>query len=79
MPVYAKLTVLQTYVAELDVLLAQMAQTEACRSELEEKVFEIEEKEDNHTVYLEAHLERLSLAQEDKKLNDDSEGKGAKV
>ena len=56
-----------------------MAQIEACRSELEEKVLEIEEKEDNHIAYLEAQLENPSWVQEDKKVGDVFEGKGAKV
>ena len=55
------------------------AQVEARRSELEEKVLEIEEKEDNHIAYLEAQLENLSLVEEDKKVDDEFEGKGAKV
>ena len=56
-----------------------MVQVEAHRSELEEKVLEIEEKEDNHITYLEAQLENLSLAEEDKKVDDEFEGKGPKV
>ena len=78
-PVYAKLIVLQTRIAEVDALVVQMAQAEACRSELEEKVLEIEEKEDNHIAYLEAQLEDLSLVEEDKKVGNESEGKGANV
>ena len=42
-------------------------------------MLKIEEKEDNHIAYLEAQLENLSLAEEDKKVDDESEGKGAKV
>ena len=79
MPMYAKLTALQTRVVEVDALLAQMAEVEAHRSKLEEKVLEIEEKEDNHIAYLEAQLESLSLVEEDKKVDDEFEGKGAKV
>ena len=63
----------------MDALALQMAQAEACRSELEEKVLEIEGKGDNHIAYLEAQLEELSLAEEDKNMDDDSDGKGAKV
>ena len=56
-----------------------MVQVEAHRSELEDKVLEIEEKEDNHIAYLEAQLENLSLLEEKKKVDDESEGKGVKV
>ena len=56
-----------------------MTQIEARRSELEEKVLEIEEKEDNHIAYLEAQLENPSWAEEDKKVDDVFRGKGAKV
>ena len=70
---------LQTRATEVDALAAQMAQVEARRSELEEKVLEIEEKEDNHIAYLEAQLENSSLAEEGKKVDDEFEGKGAKV
>ena len=77
--VYAKLMALQTCTIEVDVLAVQMTQSEARRSELEEKVLEIEEKEDNHIVYLKAQLEDLSLVEEDKKMDDESKGKGAKV
>ena len=42
-------------------------------------MLEIEEKEDNHITYLEAQLENLSLAKEDKKVDDEFEGKGDKV
>ena len=69
---------LQTRAADVDAL-AQMAQVEARRSELEEKVLEIEEKEDNHIAYLEAQLEGLSPLGEDEKVEDESEGKGVKV
>ena len=41
-------------------------------------MLEIEEKEDNHIAYLEAQLEILSLAEGDKKANDDSERRGTK-
>ena len=78
-PMYAELTALQTRVVEVDALVVQMAQAKARKSELEEKVLEIEEKEDNHITYLEAQLEGLSLAEGDKNTNDDSKGKGAKV
>ena len=53
-PVWSELTTLQTPVADVDALAAQMVQVEVRRSELEEKVLEIEEKEDNHIAYLEA-------------------------
>ena len=56
-----------------------MAQAEAHKSELEEKVLEIEEKEDNHIAYLEAQLEGLSPFGEGEKVEDEREGKGAKV
>ena len=79
MPVWIELMALQTRTIEVDALAVQMAQAEARKSELEEKVLEIEEKEDNHIAYLEAQLENLSLAEEDKKVDDESEGKGAKV
>ena len=78
-PVWTELMALQTCAAKVDALVAQMAQAEARKSELEEKVLEIEEKEDNHIAYLEAQLENLSLAEEDKKVDDEFEGKGAKV
>ena len=54
MPMYMELIALQTCTIEVDVLAVQMVQVEACRSELEEKMLEIEEKEDTHTTYLEA-------------------------
>ena len=57
----------------------QMAQAKNRGSDLEEKVLEIEEKEYNHIAYLKAQLEGLSLVEEDNKVNDESEGKGAKV
>ena len=53
-PVWTELMTLQTRATDVDVLAVQMAQAEARRSELEEKVLEIEEKEDNHITYLEA-------------------------
>ena len=56
-----------------------MEEAKAHMSELEEKVLEIEEKEDNRIAYLEAQLEDLSLAEENKKVEDESEGKGAKI
>ena len=79
MPVWTELTALQTRTTEVDALAAQMAQVEARKSQLEEKVLEIEEKEDNHITYLEAQLENLSLTEEDKKVEDEFEGEGAKV
>ena len=79
MPVYAELTTLQTRATEVDVLSAQMAEAEAHKSELEEKVLENEEREDDYITYLEAQLEELSLVEEDKKVDDASEGKGGKV
>ena len=54
MPVYIELTTMHTRAVEVDALVAQMAQAKALKSELEEKVLEIEEKEDNHIAYLEA-------------------------
>ena len=42
-----------------------MAQAEAHRDELVDKVLEIEEKEDNHIAYLEAQLAGLSIAEEE--------------
>ena len=56
-----------------------MVQAGARKSGLEEKVLEIEEKEDNHISYFEAQLENLSLAEENKEVDDESKGKGAKV
>ena len=53
-PIWFELTALQTRAADVDALAAQMVQVKARRSELEEKVLEIEEKEDNHIAYLEA-------------------------
>ena len=79
MPIWIEVMALQTRAAEVDALVAQMVQIEACRSELEEKVLEIEEKEDNHIAYLEAQLENPSWAEEEKKVDDELEGKGAKV
>ena len=79
MPVWSELMALQTRATDVDALAVQMAQVEARRSELEEKVLEIEEKEGNHIAYLEAQLEGLSPFGEDKKGEDQSEGKGAKV
>ena len=73
------MTALQTRATEVDALAAQMAQVEARRSALEDKVLEIEEKEDNHIAYLEAQLENWSLLEEEKKVDDEFEGKGAKV
>ena len=78
-PVWTELMSLQTNAANVDALVAQMAQAEAHKSELEEKVLEIKEKEDNHIAYLEAQLEGLSPVEEDKKVEDESEDKGAKV
>ena len=69
---------LQTRTAEVDALAAQMAQVEARRSELEDKVLEIEEKEDNHIAYLEAQLENLLLLEGEKKVDDEFEGKGVR-
>ena len=45
----------------MGTLATQVAEAEVRRSELEEKVLEIEEKEDNHIAYLEAQLEGLSI------------------
>ena len=57
-----------------------MAQAEAHRDELVDKVLEIEEKEDNHIAYLEAQLVGLSVAEEEEqKLDDDLEARGAAV
>ena len=79
MPVWTEVTALQTRAAEVDAPAVQMEQIEACRSELEDKVLEIEEKEDNYIAYLEAQLENLSFLEEEKKVDDEFEGKGAKV
>ena len=54
MLVYTELMALQTCTTKVDVLVVQMVQAKACRSELEEKMLEIEEKEDTHITYLEA-------------------------
>ena len=56
-----------------------MVQAEARRREFKEKVLKFKEKEDNHIAYLKAQLEDLSLMEEDKKMDDESEGKGAKL
>ena len=79
-PVYTELTALQTRSADFEDLAARMAQAEAHRDELVDKVLEIEEKEDNHIAYLEAQLAGLSVAEEEeKKLDDDLEARGAAV
>ena len=78
-PKYAKLMALQTCAIEVDVLVVQMTEVQAHRSELQEKVLEIEEKGDNHIPYLEAKLKELSLVEEEKKADEDSKGKAAKV
>ena len=36
-------------------------------------------KKDSHVTYLKAQLEGFSLVEEDQKVYDDAEGKGAKV
>ena len=74
MPVWIELMALQTRAIEVDALAVQMAQAEARRSELEVKVLEIKEEEDNHIAFLEAQLEGLSLVEEDKKVDDEFEG-----
>ena len=79
MPMWIEVMVLQTRATKVDALAVQMAQVEARRSELEDKVLEIEEKEDNHIAYLEAQLENLSLLEEEKKVDDEFKGKGPKV
>ena len=53
MPMYTKLMALHTCVAEVVAVAVQMGEAEAHRSELEEKVLKIEEKEDNKIAYLE--------------------------
>ena len=79
-PVYSELTTLQTRSADFEDLVARMAQAEAHRDELVDKLLEIEEKEDNHIAYLEAQLAGLSMAEEEgKKLDDDLEAKRAAV
>ena len=79
-PVYTELTALQTRSADFEDLAARMAQAEAHRDELVDKVLEIEEKEDNHIAYLEAQLAGLSVDEEaEKKLDDDLEARGAAV
>ena len=75
MHVYAELRALQACATRV----VQMARAKVHRSELEEKVLEIEEKEDNHIAYLKAQLKDLSLVEEDKKVDDESEGQGAQV
>ena len=57
MPMYVELMVLQTRATEMNALVVQMAQAEACRSELEKEVLKIEDKEDYHIAYLEVELE----------------------
>ena len=79
-PVYAELTTLQTRSTDFEDLPARMAQAEAHRMEMLDKVLEIEEKEDNHIAYLEAQLAGLSVDEEaEKKLDDDLEAKGAAI
>ena len=53
-PVLEELAVLQTRAANMDALAVQVAEGEARRSDMEAKLLEIEEKEDNHIAYLEA-------------------------
>ena len=60
-PVYTELTALQARSADFEDLPARMAQAEAHRMEMLDKVLEIEEKEDNHIAYLEAQLAGLSV------------------
>ena len=43
------------------MLAMQVAEAKVRRRELEEKVLEIEEKQDNHIAYLEAQLEGLFI------------------
>ena len=50
--VYTELTALQTRSADFEDLAVRMAQAEAHRIKLVDKVLEIEEKEDNHIAYL---------------------------
>ena len=76
-PVYTELTALQTRSADVEDLAARMAQAEAHRDELVDKVLEIEEKEDNHIAYLEAQLAGLSAdEEEEQKMDDDREARG---
>ena len=79
-PVYTELTALQARSADFEDLAARMAQAEAHRDELVDKVLEIEEKEDNHIAYLEAQLAGLSVDEEaERKVDDDLEARGAAV
>ena len=79
-PVYTELTALQARSVDFEDLAARMAQAEAHRDELVEKVLEIEKKEDNHIAYLEAQLAGLSVAEEEEqKVDDDLEARGAAV
>ena len=79
-PVYTKLTALQARSTDFEDLPARMAQAEAHRMEMLDKVLEIEEKEDNHIAYLEAQLAGLSVAEEEEqKLDDDLEARGATI
>ena len=53
-PVFEELAVLQTRAANMDALAVQVMEGEARRSDMEAKLLEIEEKEDNHIAYLKA-------------------------
>ena len=55
---------LQIRATNLDTLAEQVAHNEAWREVTDERIFEIEEKEDNHIAYLEAQLEGLLLAED---------------
>ena len=54
---FEELAILQTRTANMDALAIQVAEAEARRSDMEAKLLEIEEKEDNHIAYLEAQQE----------------------
>ena len=57
------MAILQTRTANMDALAVQVAKGEARKSAMEEKLLEIEEKEDNHIAYLEAQQEGWLLTE----------------
>ena len=78
--VYNELNALQTHARDFDGLVAQMVQAQAHKSEIEEKMLKIEEKEGNHITHLTAQIVGSSLVEEeDHEIVDDANTKGAKV
>ena len=62
--VHEQWAVLKTRTVELDTLAEQVARSETWREAMDERMLDIEEKEDNHIAYLEAQWEGLSLAED---------------